>query len=150
MPWVRQWHNELDPAFGQSPADAYDAYLATQREKYGLTDEVLASLVPASGCREADAGGSTRSHSSPTDRRSSQDGPSSTPTPSSPINRGSSSSSSIGASFLAATVSPSRARRKLVQWRAEEPQTVWVGGDDFFVWRHQFRDVCTNEKVTCS
>ena len=22
MPWVRQWHGEIDPAFGQSPADA--------------------------------------------------------------------------------------------------------------------------------
>jgi hypothetical protein len=51
MPWVRQWHNELDPAFGQSPADAYDAYLATQREKYALTDEVLASWSPPQGVR---------------------------------------------------------------------------------------------------
>ena len=46
MPWVRQWHNELDPTFGQSPADAYDAYLTTQREKYALTDEALASWSP--------------------------------------------------------------------------------------------------------
>ena len=43
MPWVRQWHNELDPTFGQSPADAYDTYLTTQRERYALTDEALAS-----------------------------------------------------------------------------------------------------------
>ena len=32
MPWVRQWHGEVDPAFGQSPADAYDDYLDDQRE----------------------------------------------------------------------------------------------------------------------
>ena len=51
MPWVRQWHNELDPAFGQSPADAYDAYLATQREKYGFTDEALASWSPPQAAR---------------------------------------------------------------------------------------------------
>ena len=23
MPWVRQWHGDIDPAFGMSPADAY-------------------------------------------------------------------------------------------------------------------------------
>jgi hypothetical protein len=51
MPWVRQWHNQLDPAFGQSPADAHDAYLATQREKYALTDEVLASWSPPQAVR---------------------------------------------------------------------------------------------------
>ena len=51
MPWVRQWYNQLDPAFGQSPADAYDAYLATQREKYALTDEVLASWSPPQAAR---------------------------------------------------------------------------------------------------
>ena len=51
MPWVRQWHNELDPAFGQSPADAYDAYLTSQREKYGLTDEALASWSPPQSAR---------------------------------------------------------------------------------------------------
>jgi hypothetical protein len=36
MPWVRQWYNDIDPAFGQSPADAYDAYLTGQCERYGL------------------------------------------------------------------------------------------------------------------
>lgn len=51
MPWVRQWHNELDPAFGQSPADAYDTYLTTQRERYGLTDEALASWSPPQSAR---------------------------------------------------------------------------------------------------
>ncbi len=43
MPWVRQWHDQVDPSFGQSPADAYDAYLTTQLEKYGLTMEDLAN-----------------------------------------------------------------------------------------------------------
>jgi hypothetical protein len=51
MPWVRQWHNELDPTFGQSPADAYATYLTTQREKYGLTDEALASWSPPQSAR---------------------------------------------------------------------------------------------------
>ena len=46
MPWVRQWHDELDPAFGQSPADAYDTYLTSQRERHSLTDEDLVSWTP--------------------------------------------------------------------------------------------------------
>jgi hypothetical protein len=41
MPWVRQWHNELDPAFGQSPAEAYDAYLTSERESRNLTEDAL-------------------------------------------------------------------------------------------------------------
>jgi hypothetical protein len=41
MPWVRQWHNELDPAFGQSPAEAYDAYLTSERESRNLTEDDL-------------------------------------------------------------------------------------------------------------
>jgi hypothetical protein len=44
MPWVRQWHNDIDPAFGQSPADAYDTYLTTQREKYAVTSSGTVSL----------------------------------------------------------------------------------------------------------
>jgi hypothetical protein len=43
MPWVRQWYDQVDPSFGQSPADAYDEYLITQRETYGLTVEDLAN-----------------------------------------------------------------------------------------------------------
>jgi hypothetical protein len=37
MPWVRQWHNEVDPAFGQSIADVLDGYLAAQCERHGIT-----------------------------------------------------------------------------------------------------------------
>jgi hypothetical protein len=46
MPWVRQWHGQVDDRFGTSPADAYDTYLTFQREKYGLTDEDLQSSSP--------------------------------------------------------------------------------------------------------
>lgn len=37
MPWVRQWHTEEDES-GQSPAAAYDAYLAEKRGKHGDTE----------------------------------------------------------------------------------------------------------------
>ena len=46
MPWVRQWHNELDPAFGQSPAEAYDAYLTSERESRNLTEDALRTWRP--------------------------------------------------------------------------------------------------------
>ena len=41
MPWVRQWHGEVNPAFGQSYADAYDGYLTAQRESRSLTEDDL-------------------------------------------------------------------------------------------------------------
>ena len=46
MPWVRQWHDEVDPAFGASPAHEYDTYLTSQREKYGLTEDDLRAWTP--------------------------------------------------------------------------------------------------------
>jgi hypothetical protein len=39
MPWVRQRHSEIDPAFGQSPAEAFDAYLTSERESRNLTED---------------------------------------------------------------------------------------------------------------
>jgi hypothetical protein len=41
MPWVRQWHDEVDKRYGVSPAETYDQYLASQRDRYGLSDEDL-------------------------------------------------------------------------------------------------------------
>ena len=35
----RQWHHEVDHAFGQSPAEAYDAYLTSGRKSGNLTEE---------------------------------------------------------------------------------------------------------------
>jgi hypothetical protein len=46
MPWVRQWHSEIDPAFGQSPAEAYDAYLTSERESRTLTEDALRAWRP--------------------------------------------------------------------------------------------------------
>jgi hypothetical protein len=45
MPWVRQWHSNGDAAFGQSPADAYDAYLTAQREQHDLPLEVIRDWI---------------------------------------------------------------------------------------------------------
>ena len=46
MPWVRQWDGKLDPAFGQSPADALDDYLTHQTESRALTEETLRTWSP--------------------------------------------------------------------------------------------------------
>ena len=57
MPWVRQWHNEVDPAFDASPADEYDTYLTSQREKYGLTEDDLRGWTPPAAKRGRQRGG---------------------------------------------------------------------------------------------
>ena len=46
MPWVHQWHAEVDDRFGTSPADAYDTYLTSQREKYSLSEQDLCNWRP--------------------------------------------------------------------------------------------------------
>ncbi len=51
MPWVRQWHDEPDSAFGQSYAEAYDTYLTTQRESRNLTEDALHAWLPPQPAR---------------------------------------------------------------------------------------------------
>ena len=41
MPWVRQWHGDVDPEFGTSPAKAYDAFLDEQKLRYGFGSDDL-------------------------------------------------------------------------------------------------------------
>ena len=51
MPWVRQWHGEVNPDFGMSYADAYDGYLTAQRESRSLTEDNLRTWTPALSAR---------------------------------------------------------------------------------------------------
>jgi hypothetical protein len=46
MPWVRQWHGDIDPVFGMSPADAYASYLEDQQLRYGVTTTTTTALSP--------------------------------------------------------------------------------------------------------
>ncbi|GAA4081215.1 BREX-2 system adenine-specific DNA-methyltransferase PglX [Actinomadura miaoliensis] len=46
LPWVRQWHGEVDPAFGMSPADAFTAYLEAKQIDHGIVDDDLRSWRP--------------------------------------------------------------------------------------------------------
>ncbi|HEU5155674.1 MAG TPA: BREX-2 system adenine-specific DNA-methyltransferase PglX [Streptosporangiaceae bacterium] len=51
LPWVRQWHGDVDPAFGMSPADAFGAYLEDQQRRHGLTADDLRAWRPAGSGR---------------------------------------------------------------------------------------------------
>ncbi|MFI7545662.1 BREX-2 system adenine-specific DNA-methyltransferase PglX [Actinoplanes sp. NPDC049599] len=46
LPWVRQWHGEFDPTWGESPADTYTGFLSETAGRLHLTDEALTSWRP--------------------------------------------------------------------------------------------------------
>ena len=45
-PWVRQWHNEIDPEYGESVADTIDDELTTRLNEFHLTVTDLTSWRP--------------------------------------------------------------------------------------------------------
>jgi hypothetical protein len=48
IPWLKQWHNELDPAFGTRMGDYFESYLAEEAKALGMSvDEVMAWTPPA-------------------------------------------------------------------------------------------------------
>jgi hypothetical protein len=47
MPWVWQWHGELDEEWGGNPAEEYQSYLDQQRTRFGLTENDLRMWRPA-------------------------------------------------------------------------------------------------------
>ncbi|MCK9900616.1 BREX-2 system adenine-specific DNA-methyltransferase PglX [Frankia sp. Cpl3] len=51
MPWVRQWHNEVDPLYDGSPAEVYDAFLAEAMGRHALTAEALTGWRPPAATR---------------------------------------------------------------------------------------------------
>ena len=46
IPWLKQWHNELDPTFGERMGDYYAGFLADEARSHGLTLEALAAWTP--------------------------------------------------------------------------------------------------------
>ena len=50
-PWVRQWHNEIDPEYGESVADTIDDELATRLAEHHLTVVDLTGWRPAATTR---------------------------------------------------------------------------------------------------
>lgn len=48
IPWLKQWHNDLDPAFGTRMGDYFDNYLAEEAKALGMSvAEVIAWTPPA-------------------------------------------------------------------------------------------------------
>jgi len=46
MPWIQQWHNEIDPSYGTSAAQGYAMYLRARQEECNLSDEKLRNWQP--------------------------------------------------------------------------------------------------------
>ncbi len=47
IPWLKQWHNELDPAFGTRMGDYFENYLAEEAKALGMSlDQVMAWTPP--------------------------------------------------------------------------------------------------------
>jgi hypothetical protein len=60
LPWVRQWHGDIDPAFGMSPADAYAGYLEDQELRHGVTASDLTAWRSQAADRRRRAASSAR------------------------------------------------------------------------------------------
>lgn len=46
VPWLKQWHNDLDPTFGERMGDYYAGFLTDEARSHGLTLEALAAWTP--------------------------------------------------------------------------------------------------------
>ncbi len=47
VPWLKQWHNEIDPAFGERMGDYYEGFLRDEVRALGLTLDELKNWKPA-------------------------------------------------------------------------------------------------------
>ncbi|MEU7481304.1 BREX-2 system adenine-specific DNA-methyltransferase PglX [Lentzea sp. NPDC042327] len=47
LPWVEQWHGDIDPAFGSSPFDIYQGFLESQLGELHIARDDLAAWQPA-------------------------------------------------------------------------------------------------------
>ena len=47
LPWLKQWHNQLDPNFGERMGDYYDGFVRDEAKALGVTLEALRAWKPA-------------------------------------------------------------------------------------------------------
>lgn len=74
LPWVRQWHNELDPEFGVGMGDYFAGFLDEEARALSLTPEEIRSWAPPQGGRRRAARNDTggrRSSGRPRRRKAS-------------------------------------------------------------------------------
>ena len=46
LPWLKQWHNEVDPEYNQRLGDFFETYLHSQLSILGLTEDDLRAWIP--------------------------------------------------------------------------------------------------------
>jgi hypothetical protein len=46
VPWLKQWHNDLDPVFGSCMGDYFEDYLAQEAKALGMTVEQVMAWTP--------------------------------------------------------------------------------------------------------
>lgn len=51
IPWLKQWHNDYDPQFGDRPGDAYALWLDEALQTHGLTRAALDAWEPPRAAR---------------------------------------------------------------------------------------------------
>ena len=49
VPWLRQWHNELDPEYGVGMGDYFSSFVDGETRSLGLTPSDLRSWTPPTG-----------------------------------------------------------------------------------------------------
>ena len=60
LPWVKQWHNEIDPDFGVPMGDYFEGFLQEESRSLGLTLEAIKAWQPpqrSGGCARRKAKG---------------------------------------------------------------------------------------------
>jgi hypothetical protein len=51
VPWLKQWHNELDPRYGQRMGDYYEGFLSEELRSLKVTEATLAAWRPPNRVR---------------------------------------------------------------------------------------------------
>ena len=46
IPWLKQWHNDIDPEYHERMGDFFEIFLQGQLQQYGLTREDLKRWTP--------------------------------------------------------------------------------------------------------
>ena len=46
LPWLKQWHNDIDPTFNERMGDFFETFLRSELQKHGLTREDLVAWEP--------------------------------------------------------------------------------------------------------
>jgi hypothetical protein len=70
IPWIKQWHNDPDPATGDRMGDSFAAFLEAECQEWGMTVESLNQWTPPVG-----RGSRSASGRKPAQRKAKQAGP---------------------------------------------------------------------------